>query len=98
MLTGNKSDLSNLREVEPKQGQAYADQIGALFAETSAKVATGINEVFEKVGQTWLDRNDTDKKDNKLTPSTTTTNENTVSDLGKGSGTPHTDKKPCCGG
>lgn len=45
-LAGNKSDLSNKRAVETEEAQAYADENGLLFMETSAKTAMNVNDIF----------------------------------------------------
>lgn len=45
-LAGNKSDLSNKRAVETDEAQAYADENGLLFMETSAKTAMNVNDIF----------------------------------------------------
>lgn len=45
-LAGNKSDLGNDRMVEYEEANAYADENGLLFMETSAKNANNVNEIF----------------------------------------------------
>lgn len=45
-LAGNKADLANSRSVECDEAQAYADENGLLFMETSAKTAKNVNEIF----------------------------------------------------
>jgi len=46
-LAGNKADLStNQRTVESSEAQAYADENGLLFMETSAKTAMNVNDLF----------------------------------------------------
>ena len=50
-LPGNKADLETKRDVEASMGQAFADEIEGIFAETSAKDTTGgIKELFERIG------------------------------------------------
>lgn len=45
-LAGNKVDLAAKRTVDLEEAQAYADDNGLLFMETSAKTATNVNEIF----------------------------------------------------
>ncbi|KAG2373966.1 hypothetical protein C9374_011631 [Naegleria lovaniensis] len=55
-ITGNKSDLDNLREIERIQGEKYANSIGAIFNETSAKNSSGITDIFQRLGKAWLSK------------------------------------------
>ncbi|CAF4872323.1 unnamed protein product [Pieris macdunnoughi] len=45
-LAGNKSDMAAKRMVEFDEAQAYADENGLLFMETSAKTAMNVNDIF----------------------------------------------------
>ena len=45
-LAGNKADLGATRLVMYEEAQAYAEENGLLFMETSAKTAMNVNEVF----------------------------------------------------
>jgi len=45
-LSGNKADLANKRMVEYEEAQAYAEDNGLLFMETSAKTAMNVNDIF----------------------------------------------------
>jgi len=45
-LAGNKADLSNKRMIEYEDAQAYSEENGLLFMETSAKTAMNVNELF----------------------------------------------------
>jgi len=45
-LAGNKSDLGSRRTVEYEEANAYAEENGLLFMETSAKNANNVNEIF----------------------------------------------------
>ena len=47
-LVGNKSDLSDNREVSTEDAMEYASSIGALFCETSALKNTGSLAKFRK--------------------------------------------------
>lgn len=50
-LAGNKSDLADKRLVETEEAQAYADDNGLLFMETSAKTASNVNEIFMAIAR-----------------------------------------------
>nr|CAD2170485.1 unnamed protein product [Meloidogyne enterolobii] len=45
-LSGNKADLAAKRVVEYEEAQAYAEDNGLLFLETSAKSSMNVNEIF----------------------------------------------------
>ncbi|TYH40270.1 hypothetical protein ES332_D12G235800v1 [Gossypium tomentosum] len=46
LLVGNKSDLTAKRVVSPEAAQAFADELGIPFMETSAKNATNVQQAF----------------------------------------------------
>ncbi|KAG0233662.1 Ras- protein Rab-2A [Actinomortierella wolfii] len=46
MLIGNKSDLESKRAVSREEGEAFAQQHGLFFMETSAKTAANVEEAF----------------------------------------------------
>ncbi|XP_066484041.1 ras-related protein Rab-2B [Tiliqua scincoides] len=46
ILIGNKSDLENRRDVMKEEGEAFAQEHGLIFLETSAKTATNVEEAF----------------------------------------------------
>lgn len=45
-VCGNKADQEAERQVSKEEAAAYAHEIGAIFAETSAKVNKGVQDVF----------------------------------------------------
>jgi small GTP-binding protein len=45
IIVGNKIDLE--RKVEPMQGEAFADKVGATYIECSAKTRAGIDALFQ---------------------------------------------------
>jgi len=50
-LAGNKLDLEDKRQVETAEAKSYAEDNGLLFMETSAKVATNVNEIFVAIAR-----------------------------------------------
>lgn len=50
-IAGNKSDLEEKREVPSAQAKAYADEIGAVFIETSAKEDTNVSDLFINISK-----------------------------------------------
>lgn len=51
LLIGNKNDLEHRRAVTTAEGQAFADQNGLLFLETSAKTAYNVESAFLKTAE-----------------------------------------------
>ncbi|XP_065827759.1 ras-related protein Rab-22A-like [Oscarella lobularis] len=50
-IAGNKCDLEEMREVPTKEAVAYAEEIGAVFSETSAKTAINVKDIFVRICQ-----------------------------------------------
>lgn len=46
MLIGNKCDLEAKRQVPKEEGEAFAEENGLVFMETSAKTAMNVDEAF----------------------------------------------------
>jgi len=70
-VVGNKTDLYEEQEVEKKQGEDFAKEIGASFIETSAKedklgFKEFVNKLIEKsLGKKTVDKNSNNEKENK---------------------------------
>jgi len=56
LLVGNKTDLSDAREVAYLEAARFAQENGLIFFETSARTGDGVDEVFLKVTRTILTR------------------------------------------
>ncbi|KAF6037946.1 RAB22A [Bugula neritina] len=50
-IAGNKNDLEDEREVTTSEAAEYCSQLGAIFTETSALTAIGVNELFTNISQ-----------------------------------------------
>ncbi|KAI6229012.1 Ras-related protein Rab-17 [Aphelenchoides fujianensis] len=50
-LAGNKADLAAKRVVEYEEAQAYAEDNGLLFLETSAKSSMNVQDIFLAIGR-----------------------------------------------
>ena len=53
-LAGNKSDLGSRRTVEYEEANAYAEEKGLLFLETSAKNDDNVDEIFLAIARKLL--------------------------------------------
>ena len=53
-LVANKNDLYAEQQVNNKEGQEFADEIGAIFQTTSALSDMGINTLFENIGKKYF--------------------------------------------
>eukprot|EP00878_Enallax_costatus_P003497 GHUV01003710.1.p1 GENE.GHUV01003710.1~~GHUV01003710.1.p1 ORF type:complete len:219 (+),score=51.34 GHUV01003710.1:163-819(+) len=49
VLVGNKTDLSEQREISTEEARAFADSQNMLFVESSAKTSGGVADIFEGV-------------------------------------------------
>jgi len=50
-IAGNKCDLEDKREVEKETAQTYADEINAIFVETSAKTGDNVQEMITDISK-----------------------------------------------
>ena len=64
-VVGNKYDLYETTQVDD-EAKNFAKSIGAIFQYTSAKNASGINELFNNIGEKYFDPSiDINEKENK---------------------------------
>jgi len=56
-VAGNKCDLYENEKVSENEAREFAEEIGAIFELTSAANNTGITELFQDVGNKYLDPN-----------------------------------------
>lgn len=56
MVIGNKSDLNHRREVSRLEGEKFATDNDLLFAETSAKTACNVDEIFRNSAHVIYDK------------------------------------------
>lgn len=50
-LVGNKADLDTEREVPHEEGKQQAEELGASFAETSARTDLNVSELFRQLAE-----------------------------------------------
>ena len=46
-------------EIDEKEGKEWANELGAIFQKTSAKDTTGIDDLFNKIGEKFIELNNT---------------------------------------
>ena len=63
-VSANKNDLEEDRKISDEEGRKFANEIGAIFASTSAKNASGIQALFDNVGQKILNPSFIEKETN----------------------------------
>lgn len=49
VLVGNKKDIQHKKEITSQQIKNYTDKYNILYFETSAKIGTGVNELFTEI-------------------------------------------------
>ena len=88
ILLGNKCDLSDDREIQTEEGQAFAVRNGMEFMETSAKMNTNVSEAFETLGKLMIEFNSKGNNNNSQNGEGKSFKANAGKDLNT--------KKKCC--
>ena len=65
-IAANKSDLYENSEVNKEEGEEYANNINALFFETSATEHENIDNLFQEMTKAYIDKYGINNKNNKL--------------------------------
>ncbi|KAJ2726695.1 GTPase Ryh1 [Coemansia sp. Benny D115] len=66
VLVGNKTDLSDSRQVSTEEGEKKARDLNVMFMETSAKAGRNVKDLFKKIAQA-LPRADANAQENNRT-------------------------------
>lgn len=68
MLVGNKTDLSDKRQVTTEEGERKAKELNVMFIETSAKAGYNVKQLFRRVAAALPGMEQTDsKRGNEMT-------------------------------
>ena len=100
-VCANKNDLYDKATVKTEDAKQFAEEINAIFQNTSAKSDTGINILFENLGKKIIDPSfdyKSLKKENIILKdnNNNNTNNNNNDKNGKGNGNNNNNKKGCC--
>ena len=100
-VCANKNDLYDKATVKTEDGKQFADEIKAIFQNTSAKSDTGINILFENLGKKIIDPSfdyKSLKKENIILKDNNNNNNNNDGKNSKGNnnGNGNNNKKGCC--
>ena len=60
-VAGNKCDLFSDEKITEKEGREFANEIGAVFFQTSPLSNINVSELFKEVGKVYLQKNGLDK-------------------------------------
>ncbi|CAC5391121.1 RAB6A [Mytilus coruscus] len=67
MLVGNKTDLSDKRQVTSEEGERKAKELNVMFIETSAKAGYNVKQLFRRVAAALPGMEQTDKPRGEMT-------------------------------
>ena len=60
-IAGNKDDMYENEEVDENEAKQLANELIAIFQKTSAKESNGIEDLFTKIGEKFLNPKTGDK-------------------------------------
>lgn len=67
MLVGNKTDLSDKRQVSTEEGERKAKELNVMFIETSAKAGYNVKQLFRRVAAALPGMESTENKKDDMT-------------------------------
>lgn len=65
MLVGNKTDLSDKRQITTEEGERKAKELNVMFIETSAKAGYNVKQLFRRVAAALPGMESTTERSNK---------------------------------
>ena len=96
-IAGNKDDMYENEEVDENEAKQLANELNAIFQKTSAKESNGIEDLFTKIGEKFLNPKSGDKpagpNDKKPGKNNDDNNRNNIKLGGKNTGK---QKGKCC--
>jgi len=95
-IVGNKIDLERERNVSIEEAEAYAQEVGALHFQTSAKQNQGVEELFLELSKNMLSRALENGKDSESTTGRRRNEGRSLQITDDSSEAPA--KSSCCGG
>lgn len=97
VIVGNKIDLESKRQVDEKEAIAYAESVGAVHFKASAKLNTGLDDIFLDLTQRMIDRRKSKPKKSSFGgPVTSGDTRQKLVILTPGEETPTERKSSCC--
>uniref|UniRef100_A0A8C0B8J7 Ras-related protein Rab-25 n=1 Tax=Buteo japonicus TaxID=224669 RepID=A0A8C0B8J7_9AVES len=91
MLVGNKTDLTQAREVPMEEAKMFADNNGLLFVETSALDSTNVEQAFETILKEIFHKVQKQKQRSSQSNTVSLASETLAS-----TAPVQTEKRPCC--
>mmetsp|Transcript_47091 Transcript_47091/g.56954 ORF Transcript_47091/g.56954 Transcript_47091/m.56954 type:complete len:217 (+) Transcript_47091:87-737(+) len=96
VVVGNKSDLESKRQVQEAEAIAYAESVGAMHFNASAKLNTGLDNIFIQLAQRMIDRRKSLPRKGRLGGAPVTGDRQKLVILTPGEETPKERSSSCC--